>query len=837
MNRRPTLTDRPSSIGMPSNRPGRQWHWVTCWLNTATSSAPPGPTSRCWNSTTNVGPQRPEAGLQRFDTVPPADPRSAVHDAVMRWAVLNMEGGNDPDHANFGDAIARVQSLSCELKLELSAGQSKTGRPMYGVSWLDDFHAFELTSEQTRQLDIEPGSVSIQGICGQPRGDIRLFPPTVRIDDLRFDDGGPLPSNVPITVQVRCDAIDQLPADTRLRIGYVVGAANIALSPPIATIAADGLLRKDLPPLTGDGWTEGPVPIFVDLVMVDGEPPDLRFTVVSNTLSALLDIRPAALGAGDPRTSVHDAVMAWAANNLNEGDDRGHAGLARAVADLQSRSWVLIAKMSGGASKTGRPMFAASWLDEFHSFELSDEQARQLDIESGAFSIAGRGQPLPTIRQSPPDATIEHLTINDGAPVSADAPIALTAKLSGRVPEAVRLRVGYVLDGISMQVSPPLEVSADGVARMTLEPLAQGGWFEGPVLMFVDLAVMTGEPNNPRFSVVSDTRAVMVDVARTSRTVRPDELRKAATRWCESAISGGPERVTAVSEAIDRILQRGNHFTLLLARGLSKIDTAYFVTSGAGGLFAYPITAEQAAVAGLTSDNVRLTATGALDDGGRAHIARLSGLMVASGALSSEGTAGIVFVDCPVPVSGDLMLRMTFTFVASTRVSAQPVSLPDNGVLVLEIPNPQEQPQEGPVLVAIDLCASHKWEGRLAPVSNTVAVLLDVLGDPAPAAISLAPQRDSRADLSEAQITLQSEDGSSYTCQILDVFDFEGGEYAVLNRISEDPDDDGLLVIMRIVEGGNDAVFRLIDDDAEFDRVVAHLERIVQNGGDDIARS
>ncbi len=227
--------------------------------------------------------------LQRLRVAHAPDPTPAVHDAVMRWAATNIEEGKDRNHTSLAAAISRLQSESCEVKVKLSAGQSKSGRPMYGVSWLDQFHAFELSAEQERQLGIEPDTVTIQGIGGKPRGDTRQFPP-VRIEGLRINNGAPVTSSAAISVAVQCDPNIRLAGDVRLRIGCVLGATGMVLSPPIGDIPPDGGLSKELRPFAEDDWTEGPVPLFVDLVVINDEAPDMRLTVVSNTLSALVDV-------------------------------------------------------------------------------------------------------------------------------------------------------------------------------------------------------------------------------------------------------------------------------------------------------------------------------------------------------------------------------------------------------------------------------------------------------------------------------------------------------------------------------------------------------------------
>ena len=80
------------------------------------------------------------------------------------------------------------------------------------------------------------------------------------------------------------------------------------LSPVLNEVPADGVLRTQLDPLAQDGWVEGPVRCFVDLVVVPQQADDLHFTVVSNTLTALVDI--AAAGPAQ-RDDVAAAAVRW----------------------------------------------------------------------------------------------------------------------------------------------------------------------------------------------------------------------------------------------------------------------------------------------------------------------------------------------------------------------------------------------------------------------------------------------------------------------------------------------------------------------------------------------
>jgi hypothetical protein len=83
-------------------------------------------------------------------------------------------------------------------------------------------------------------------------------------------------------------------------------------------------------------------------------------------------------------------------------------------------------------------------------------------------------------------------------------------------------------------------------------------------------------------------------------------------------------------------------------------------------------------------------------------------------------------------------------------------------------------------------------------------------------------------------ITLEGEDGNSYQCQILDIFEFETQEYALLLKLGEpkpegaEDDEEGSLVIMRLIQRDEQSIFQTIESDDEFERVVAHVEELAR---------
>ncbi len=96
-------------------------------------------------------------------------------------------------------------------------------------------------------------------------------------------------------------------------------------------------------------------------------------------------------------------------------------------------------------------------------------------------------------------------------------------------------------------------------------------------------------------------------------------------------------------------------------------------------------------------------------------------------------------------------------------------------------------------------------------------------------------------NLDEQTITLESEDGRSYACRILGVFEFEEKEYALLLNLGDgegeaEPKDDkdgASTVIMQLIEKDDQAIFRTIESDEEFERVVAYVKELAMDMADD----
>ena len=79
-----------------------------------------------------------------------------------------------------------------------------------------------------------------------------------------------------------------------------------------------------------------------------------------------------------------------------------------------------------------------------------------------------------------------------------------------------------------------------------------------------------------------------------------------------------------------------------------------------------------------------------------------------------------------------------------------------------------------------------------------------------------------------AIVTLVGDDGAEFECEVVEIFELDGQEYALLLPIAESEDaDDEDMVVMRVDWADDDeATFSSIEDDGEFERVRVYVESL-----------
>lgn len=74
-------------------------------------------------------------------------------------------------------------------------------------------------------------------------------------------------------------------------------------------------------------------------------------------------------------------------------------------------------------------------------------------------------------------------------------------------------------------------------------------------------------------------------------------------------------------------------------------------------------------------------------------------------------------------------------------------------------------------------------------------------------------------------IEIIDDDGTTIKCELYDIVEFDGKQYAILAE-KDSEDEEPELVLMRYTEEGEESYFETIDDDDEFERVSEYIENL-----------
>lgn len=74
-------------------------------------------------------------------------------------------------------------------------------------------------------------------------------------------------------------------------------------------------------------------------------------------------------------------------------------------------------------------------------------------------------------------------------------------------------------------------------------------------------------------------------------------------------------------------------------------------------------------------------------------------------------------------------------------------------------------------------------------------------------------------------IEITDDDGTVIKCELYDIIEFEGKQYALLME-TDSEDEEPEVVLMRYTEEGEESYFETIDDDEEFEKVSEYIESL-----------
>jgi uncharacterized protein YrzB (UPF0473 family) len=89
--------------------------------------------------------------------------------------------------------------------------------------------------------------------------------------------------------------------------------------------------------------------------------------------------------------------------------------------------------------------------------------------------------------------------------------------------------------------------------------------------------------------------------------------------------------------------------------------------------------------------------------------------------------------------------------------------------------------------------------------------------------------------LENENVVLVDEDGVEHTFVLLDVIEVDGGEYAILQPIDEDPTDDEepeAMILKIVTDEKGEEVFADIEDDDEWEKVADFWQELMTSEGD-----
>ena len=78
----------------------------------------------------------------------------------------------------------------------------------------------------------------------------------------------------------------------------------------------------------------------------------------------------------------------------------------------------------------------------------------------------------------------------------------------------------------------------------------------------------------------------------------------------------------------------------------------------------------------------------------------------------------------------------------------------------------------------------------------------------------------------ENVIEITDDDGTVLRCELYDILEYEGKQYALLLEEASADTEEPEVVLMRYIEEGEEVFFESIDDDEEFAKVQEYIETL-----------
>ena len=446
----------------------------------------------------------------------------------------------------------------------------------------------------------------------------------------------------------------------------------------------------------------------------------------------------AALLAGPAQDSEKEKAVQWMKDNNKWNSDapivKGFtAEVEKSIADGTDCRWLL----GEGLIKAKKP-YLLSWHDgQFFATELTAAQAAALKVEKMSVSMTPQG----AAREGLPAKPLAVLSAADIKDVAALAPDqAITGKIAFKREReqagdiALRLTFSRVGDGGTTTVDQWHYVKAKLDKDGSLEfKFGETKGSDGPLLVFVTLCAVPDPKSSDGRKAVSNTVAVLVNIARSGRASEKDK----AIQWMKDNNAWKAADALIVknfTDDLETIIKDGKDCRWVVGKGLTKQEKPFLLAWHDGQFFAIELTAKQASAMWGEDESIAMTPYGAARDSLPAKpTATLTTASItdAKALAPDQEVKGKVAFKREAEPKRDVALRLSYRIVTDDGTTTVEKwhyvdSLDKDGEIEFKFGGIEAG--DGPLLVFVTLCdvPDPKDSSGRKPVSNTVPVLVNI---------------------------------------------------------------------------------------------------------------
>ncbi len=218
----------------------------------------------------------------------------ALREAAVGWFNANLRAGQTATIVR--DMTKIVEGDLRENRnfaMVFGSGLTLSGKAWIVQSCAGQFFSFTLTDGQARALAIQP--LVVRHTSGSFRRDRRAPRQPVRLESPAIGKAESLDGSKPVTGTVRYQATEALSFPLAVRMSYLVRETTVLSYHHMDGLkAGKGTIRFSFDPVNsprdrGKAY-HGPLPVFLDLVVLSGRPPEVRTTLLSNTVGRLVEV-------------------------------------------------------------------------------------------------------------------------------------------------------------------------------------------------------------------------------------------------------------------------------------------------------------------------------------------------------------------------------------------------------------------------------------------------------------------------------------------------------------------------------------------------------------------